>query len=302
MSDWDGAVTDWEIHCGALLRYRYDPVNVQAVPAVEGDLGLDYWIRGSGEIYQCYSTVYGDSIKERLRLQKKKLGNEVRKLIDNADRIATLITPAKCSRYIFLVPRHDSKELLEYAGTKSNVIRQAELSFCAGDFEIAVQDQDDFVAERKKLQSAGLITPRLEQVDPSDKAVHDWLSDNGQLARTIREKVEAARPSRAREHVDDLVHETVSNYLRGEDAMAKLQRQYPEIYEKTRRMITTRSHRLRAIGGMTGAVPGDTLVTELDELAAGLSAPAVGIEAGDAMILSTGAIARWLADCTLDPR
>ena len=70
MTEWVEELTgnDWEEHCHTLLRYRYSPVNVQAVPAVQGDLGIDFWIRGSGDIYQCYGSE-ADSAKDRLRLR-----------------------------------------------------------------------------------------------------------------------------------------------------------------------------------------------------------------------------------------
>jgi hypothetical protein len=304
MTNWvdDLAGDDWQEYCGSLLRYRYEPVNVQAVPAVQGDLGIDYWIRGSGDIYQCYGTEFGDSVKERLRLQKEKLGDEGRTLSRCADRIAAMIAPAKCRRYILLVPRYDSKELLEYAARKTAEIRAAKLAFCASDFEIAVQSLEDFGAERLKMQRAGLAVPRLMQGDLDGQTVHDWLTDNGELARTMREKIEAMHMSRTPEQIDSLVNEEVANYLTSEDALTTLQLRYPDLYERTRRVITTRRRRLRAIGGRTGAVPRDTLVTELDSLAKALSEPPVGIDDGDAMVLSTGTVAKWLADCTLDPR
>jgi hypothetical protein len=304
MAEWvEGLVgDDWEEYCRALLRHRYNPVDVQAVPAIQGDLGLDFWIRGCGDIYQCYGPEAGQSVSERLRLQKRKLGAEVRTLKKNAARIAAMIAPAKCRRYVFLVPILSSKELLEYAATKSLEIQQAMLSFCAGDFEIAVQSLDDFAVERRAMQQLGLTSPRLILDDPDGQAVHDWLSDNGDLARTIREKIEAIHHSKDPEQIDNLVNEWVGYYLCGEDAMTSLQTRFPDLYEQTRRVITARRRRLRALGGNSASVPLSTLRTELDELTSDLSSAPTGMQRSDAVTLSTGTVATWLADCTLDPR
>lgn len=59
---------DWEEFAGSLLRHRHPPSDVQSVPAIEGDLGIDYWIRGRGDIYQCYGAEVHISRAERLRI------------------------------------------------------------------------------------------------------------------------------------------------------------------------------------------------------------------------------------------
>lgn len=304
MSDWidDPTGDDWEEYCRSLLRYRYTPVDVQGVPTGHGDLGIDYWIRGSGDIYQCYGTEYGDTPAERLRLQKKKLQDEVRKLKNNADQISAMIAPAKCRRYVFLVPRYDSRKLLEYAATKTAELVALKLPFCADDFEIVVHCLDDFSVERSQLQAAHLSVPRLMQDDPDGQMVHDWLSDNGELARTIREKLEAIHPSKGPEGIDSLVHHTVAGYLCGEDALTSLQKQYPDLHLRVMRVVTTRRKRLQLIGGRTSEVPLDALVQEVDHLKSDLTTEPVGLDSSEASTLASGTVARWLADCTFDPR
>lgn len=98
------------------------------------------------------------------------------------------------------------------------------------------------------------------------------------------------------------MNEWVGHYLCGEDAMASLQTRFPDLYEQTRRVITARRRRLRAIGGTSAAVPQSALIEELNALAENLSSPSIGMATGDAVTVSTGTVATWLADCTLDPR
>ena len=303
MTEWVEELTgnDWEEHCHTLLRYRYSPVNVQAVPAVQGDLGIDFWIRGSGDIYQCYGSE-ADSAKDRLRLQKDKLRAEAAKLKRYSDRIGAMIAPAICSRYVFLVPLYENKELLELAATLAQDIRASALVFCTADFEIVVHHLQDFLVEREEMQRAGLAAPRLNQTELDGQDVHDWLTDNGDLARTIREKIEAARPSGPPERIDQWVQGTVGNYLRGEDAMATLEAAHPDLYERVRLIMATRRNRLNALGGGAAGLPADTLRDEFDDLAAALAAPDVGMHVTDAGILTEGTIAKWLAECTLETR
>lgn len=293
---------DWEQYAGVLLRYRHDPADVQAVPAVQGDLGIDYWIRGQGLVYQCYGTEYGVTFAEKLRLQKRKLSDEVRKIKKNHLPIADMIAPMLCRRYIFFVPEFDSKDLLKHAAAKTGEIRDADLAFCSEKFEIAVQALADFESERSSLRKSAFTTPRLVSDEPSVPQVHEWISDHGELATTIREKLKSIHPDSQASQLDQYVQHTVINYLAVEDALSNLEDEYPDLYEKARRVITDRRRRLRAIGGSSSQVGLQSLVQELDGLTQALHNPPVELDQSDAGIVATGTMAMWLADCTLDPR
>lgn len=295
--------SDWEDYCGNLLRHRYPPVDVQAVPSLDrGDLGIDYWIRGGGDIYQCYGPENAHNVSERLRLQKTKLHKEVKKMINNADRIAKMIAPANCKRYVFLIPRYDSKELLEYASKKTEELRSSDLPFCTNDFEISVQSLKDFSAERILLRQFNIPSPRFGQVETEEEKIYDWLTDNGEMAKTIREKIEVILGSKTPEEIDRMVNQTAVNYLEGENAMNTLRAGFPDLYERLRSIITARRRRLLVLGGQPASVPMDTIKEELDSLTETLESKEVGFNKSDAMVVSTGTIAMWLADCTLDPR
>lgn len=305
MSEWlqQLAGDDWEQYAGVLLRHRYDPIDVQPVPAAnQGDLGLDFWIRGTGVVFQCYGPDPSASITERLRLHKKKLREELRKLRNNADQMAALIAPAVCTRYVFFVPKHDSRELLQYAADKAAQIRQDGLPFCGSDFQIVVQSLDDYAEEQAAVRSANIATPILQDAGIEAQTIVDWLAANDDMTTVIREKIEAAHPHMSPERVRSLIEVVAEDYLLCEDALNGLHTSFPEIYERIRRIVTERKRRLLSLGGSSAPAPSETIRQELDDLITALSDGSVGIDRSDAGILSRGAIATWLADCTLDTR
>ena len=128
------------------------------------------------------------------------------------------------------------------------------------------------------------------------------MTNNGDLAKTIREKVEAVYPKKSEEEIDAWVQIVVGDYLRGEDAMSSLKTQFGDLYERIRRVLTRRRARLLSLGGQSTVVPREALIAEYDGLTEALGEPTVGIDATDANTLAGGTVATWLADCTLDPR
>lgn len=305
MSEWLQQLSgdEWEEHAGLLLRRRYDPTDVQSVPAEnQGDLGLDFWIRNTGTIIQCYGPDPSVSIAQRLRLHKRKLGDEIRKLRSNADQIAALISPAVCDRYVFFVPKHDSKDLLQYAADKAAKIRQAGLPFCGSDFQIVVHSLDDYVEEQAAIRSASVVTPVLQDADIEPQAIVDWLAANDDMTTAIREKIQAAHPAISNDRVRGFIEVVAENYLRGEDALNALHASFPEIYERVRQLVTERKRRLQSLGGASTAAPSDTIRKELDDLTVALSDPSLGLDTGGAGTLALGTIATWLANCALDTR
>ena len=294
--DWSG--DDWQEYCERLFNERHAPAGYQRVPDKDrGDLGLEgFSLDGEGCAYQCYASE-ATGVGERYVAQRDKMSADLRKLLRRADRVAELLGEHRIRRWIFMVPIHDSKELVIHARRKEAELRAANLDFLAPDFVIVIQTEADFPRERALLASAGAAVIGLIALEDGPVAVDQLRRNEADQVRLMDDKLARAIP--AAETAIDVRERMLRAAVDEGNIRDHLRRTHPEIHEAVERKLAARRREVeneRDFGQLHRGSIGQVKRQLEDALANDV--PAVGVDHAER--LASGTIARWLMECPLD--
>jgi len=292
--EWDGR--QWQDYCLQLLRVRHANHQLQEVPdRHKGDLGIEAFTH-DGTLYQCYAAQEPLSVQDRYEKQRDKLTEDIGKLKSNEQELVRLLGQVRITRYVFLVPRHDSRQLIAHAQTKAAEVRDSGLAFIGGAFTITVETADAYSAERDQVFSIPDPLLRFQPASPEDATA--WGLDHPDLFEDARKKLVGVgmTGNGLTRYLDTLV----SAFLSGENALETLRSKFPDSWEAVRRTVSGRERTL-ALDYPAGSAeaPGDVteIATSLAELIR-QAAPPLPAEVAHALAWST--VADWILRCPLD--
>lgn len=293
MRYWMG--TEWQDYCILLLRKRYDDHTFQEIPdRHNGDLGLEAFAHdGCG--FQCYAAEEPLSTKDLYEAQRNKLTEDLGKLKKNEASLAKLLGLVKIKKYVFMVHRSDSRKLVEHASTKAAEVREWNLSFIADDFCILVVTDDYYASEREAIAA---IPEQL--VQPDDIASHevlDWQGKNEPLVAGAIEKLRGVGLSAA--PLDRYVEALLTQYLEGENALAKLRGRYPEHWQTVSLLKSAKEKRLVLQYPETATGDSALVIRVAEDLAEEVRHAVPAISQALAEKFAWAAVADWLMRCPL---
>ncbi len=158
--DWSGA--EWEQHVKRLLRLRHPDGDFVEVPARDrGDGGIEGFSRSRGIAYQCYAPEEPLSTAQLRDKIQEKIGRDTGKFVGNREILGALFQNTRIAHWILVVPRHVSRETVEYAEGKTREVRNRKLPYATDDFAITVETEAAFETELRRLKE----TERLKLLD-----------------------------------------------------------------------------------------------------------------------------------------
>lgn len=294
---WDGG--EWQDHCRKLLGMRYG-TNIQFIPDRDrGDGGLEAY-DFDGNAYQCYAAQEAYNTKALTDAQKAKIATDIAKLSKDLVKTKKLLGEVILLRWTLLTPSFDSKDIVEYARTKSQKVRKDPRPFwCHENFQIVVAtDADIFAAERAQLFSQLENKLHLDVPIPDADAV--FAAAGGGTADRLAEKLRAERTFAVDEgRLGRYKSSLLGDYVRGQQQMGVMENEYPLIYAAiNRRLKSTLLGIDRELMGTAGAGP--QLVEQLlQRLAANLQTDAPGLGSLLCEEIARYAVAEWFVDCPL---
>jgi len=177
---WDP--NEWEDHALGLLHDRHGAVNVMKVPARhKGDFGVDYYCLMDRVAYQCCAVQEPCEVADRASKQKAKITTDLVKFCTRSG-VAVVFSGLKISRWILLVPIHDSAQVNIHLTAKTGEARQKGLPYVADDFEVLMHDLDCFDAASRQARAA-LMNPLIFQ-RPEFGRFFSLRSGNNRTKRT----------------------------------------------------------------------------------------------------------------------
>ncbi len=300
-SAWEG--DDWERHCLLLLRLRYRPPSAeqfQRVPAEDrGDCGIEGFST-DGVTYQCYAPDHSVAIPERYKRQRDKLTRDVGTMIEKQDEIKAILGTTVISRYVFMVPVHDSKELNKHAKAQQKRLRDAKLSFLAPDVEVLVVTEDDYPVEVATLLHEGLQQMNLNPIPPSDSAIDGFLSTKPELIETMRGKLAKVPEYSSPDRLEAALRALITAYIRGENALVELYEQHPAGFELLEEVRTSKEGSLTAECLLATDSPLDLVNRIRRDYADRLGDELGFLRSADIEFISFATVAEWLMECPLD--
>ncbi len=290
---WSG--DDWQAHCDLLFGEHHGSGGYQRVPDTDrGDLGLEgFSIDGKGCSYQCYATEKTE-VRARYEAQRNKMTADLGKLVRNKMRLEVLLGDHKLRRWIFMVPAHDSKDLIAHARKKEAELREAELPFLADDFAIAIQTETDFGREMAILESHGAATIGTVPEEVGDEDLQRLARDEAEQVQMMDQKLSKFLTDPTTVRAEMLRHAVDGGNIR-----EHLRRNHPQTSEQVAGQLANERRDVLAERGLGELHRGS--IREVRERLKGRfrdRVPALGDD--QASRLAHATVATWLMECPLD--
>ncbi len=294
---WSG--DEWQQYCSQLLALRHGE-SYQRVPDRDrGDFGIEGFT-SDGLLYQCYAAQDPLSPGDLYSKQRDKMTADLKKLQDNDATIARLTRPCKIRIWVLLVPRCDTKRLIEHASEKAEQLRSAGLESLDPNFVVRVLTSDDFQPEVSKLEvvARALLPSTLE---PSNEEVDSWPDQDPTGAEKLGRKVEALDGENESDRRSQLLNAFIRHYLQAAAMGDTLRRLHPQVWERLNHEREARERVLAAAQLLNQSQAGNTIISEVDLMHARIESVIPPLAGGQAEQLAWGIVAEWLIRCPLEP-
>ena len=296
---WDP--NEWELFACGLLQDRHGAINLMSVPARhKGDHGIDYYCLRDGVAYQCYAVQEPCEVVDRAEKQKAKITSDLGKLRTNAAEIQRLFGNAKISRWILVVPVHDSSDVNKHLTKKTSEVKGWTIPFVDAGFEALIQDLKSFDSASVAARNLGRSTIILAEQPPTGQQIVQWTAASDPLVARLTEKMRKRASSANEVELNSLVNDAVEWFLERENALDVLRNDAPQLFEMLFGVITRHTERLRLYGPPASGAAGAILRTELETLIAEFIACVPNFSDSSAQQLALGTVADWLMRCPLD--
>jgi hypothetical protein len=221
---------------------------------------------------------------------------DIRKFCTNQADLQALFGQTLISRWIFVVPRHDSARLSQRAEMKAAEVRAKGLGYVRPDFAINIITDEYFLLERSQLLAEGLRQIHVASNEMPQADIYGWAADNDNLVRTLDGKIGVL--PRTAEEKTVLRNRFLKHFLDGQNVLQHLKEQYPVLYEIAVKTKESRAEFLR-----TASLTQDlTISSVLQSFGVELLDAVKGVDRTTAELLAHAAVAEWLLLCPLQPR
>lgn len=268
---------------------------MQDIPdTVRGDAGLEF-ITTDGCCYQSYAPKETSDVAKAASAMKSKGARDLRKLDQNKNKISKILGDRKISKWIFLCPFLDNKDVISHIQTVANEIKEAGLTFLTTDFCALVQCQEDFETEYQQLRAKGAGAP-LPIKKPSSEQIEKAES---KLDQRLKEKLKRAFPldddTKAENRKRSYIHANVER----ENVLSDLRDKYPDFWEDLMECINAEERRLE-MAGAEGETASQQIHSSMDRVESALKSQVPGLSERPVKSISQGQVATWLIQCLLD--
>lgn len=292
---WEGK--EWQTYCMNLLRTHYGPHTVQMVPDRDrGDLGIEAYSRSDGCLFQCYAAEEPLSTDKLYESQRDKLTKDLGKLNEKRIELAAMLGTMSVTKYVFMVPRHNSRRLLAHATAKAAEVVGWNLAFIAPEFQIVVVTDDDYPQARSALFPAP--TPLVSYSSGDDLAVAQYRTDNESLVAKARQKLIDAGITEPL--LDGYLDALLLQFVEGENALAALRDTLPDQWRTAQRCRSTKEKRLVLEYPAGSNSDARTVVNAvMHDLTVKLRQDAPALNEEQASTIAYASVAEWLMRCPL---
>lgn len=296
---WNRPPEEWQNLVTRVLTLKFGVGEFMPIPdTVRGDCGLEGFTR-DGKAFQCYAAEEPLTPRELTIKQKAKITRDVNKLVEYKDKLAGLLGLTVLKEWILVVPRWEDKALLAHAEEKLKAIRSLGISFISPTILPGICTGESFIVERQQLIQAGRESLRIAVALVDQAQVTDWVAANDELVARLDKKALAIRHQDATT-ARRLRDESVRHYLDGQNALAKLRADFPDIFEAVDRIKKDKEHFLVTESLTTSALPPDHWRETRDALESELAGALSGLDRFTVRQFVHEAVADWLLRCPLD--
>lgn len=298
----------WENICVKCYRYRYEDQHYTPIPAVSGgDAGIEGFTK-TGIVHQCYFPERQYSDHELYEAQRNKLSTDIKKLLNNGDRLIALGVPV-IHEWHFNIPEYRDSKILIHAATKQKEVLSAKAnnpnkySYIADDFQIVIKTAENFSAEISRIirTSADYNLNLAVEHTPNP----DWKDCDSQKVANIRRKIKAIM------HVSDdnnpkverVVGLYIDYYICGLVNVNRLKMNFPDIHAELFKLVqiykgeVTLRTSMNANSSMNQSLFNELLNEFEQKLEKDFS---TSFNQASIVEIKQDMVASWLADCSME--
>lgn len=292
--EWNG--NEWQDYCLSLLRVRYANHQLVEIPDRHGgDLGIEAFTH-DGVAFQCYAAQEPLSVKDLWEHQRDKLTTDLGKLKKNRVDFVQILGLTKISTYVFMVHRHESRQLVAHAQKKAAEVRGWGLPFIDPNFSITVETDEAYNKERDAVCAIPQQLINLEEVDESHK--DDWRTNNLALFHDARRKLKNLNSTGTA--LESQLNALLDQYLRSENGLESLRARFPENWNRVSKVKSSKENIL-VLEYAHDRNPGFANIKAIaQELTAEIIRNVPTVDEDLARTFAWGAVADWLFRCPLD--
>ncbi|CEQ14267.1 hypothetical protein [Paraclostridium sordellii] len=296
---------EWEKWMDKCYRLRYQHEGYQNVPAsYRGDAGIEGYTK-TGIVYQCYCPEKEYSEEELYKHQRKKVTNDINKLIENEDKLISLGINNKIKEWHFVTPEYRDKRLLQHCKNKREEViekkKKLGLKHIDDDFEIIIKQAEDFLKEITQLV---FLNSDKFDITIKDFEIPDWNNCPSDKLHNIKNKLKKIiNPEVNLQKYEQLVKIMVEYYIKGIEIKNNIKSTIPELYE----MIFSIDNSYKSDLAIECLIMSDSSLNEsifkqtLDNLQKDLELNMGNIlDKKSITELKYNLVSSWIADCPMD--
>lgn len=287
---------EWEDHVNDLLRARHGHDNFVPIPdGHTGDSGLEGYSL-DGIAYQSYAPDELCKPADLYEKQRDKMTQDIAKFIKNSAKLMKLLGQTKIRRWVLVVPKQVSQELVVHANKKTTEVLQANLPYVDEDqFVILIQDKESFKPEEQLLLEQGVYKLKIDQTEVTDQQIEDFEADKHELTENISTKLLKLNKADD-DRVPAAKAELVKRFIVSENILQELREDYPQYYEQIQTLKSERENDLK-IEALSAESP--SLTDQENRFLNKLEGGSI-LHSDNNLAIARGAVADWLMRCPLD--
>ena len=295
---WEGE--EWEEHIQRLLKMHHGHADYQEIPAKHvGDFGLEGYSM-NGCAYQCYAAEEPCTTNDRYTRQRTKITTDVGKFIKNEKELIKLFRGTVIERWILVVPIFESALLMQHASKKAEEVIKKKLSYVSDAFKIIIITDDYFEKEIKELAAVGVLHIPIKEQVVKISTRKTWLKRNDSLVKNLDIKTKKISGLVESGRVEDFKLDIIDHYIRGQNIVSDLYKDYPDIYRKLDNCKQAYENSLRTMSLLNTDPANQHLKDALKEYDHELRRSLPNLNSAVIQALQWEAVSDWLLRCPLD--
>lgn len=295
---WEGE--EWEKHIQRLLKMHHGHANYQELPAKHvGDFGIEGYSM-DGCAYQCYASQEPCTTNDRYVLQRDKITRDIGKFTSNKEDLVKLFKGTVIERWILVVPLSESALLMQHASKKAREVIDRKLPYVSDTFKIVIITDSCFEKEIKALTNTGVLDIEIGEQLIEASTRKAWIEENDGLVKNLDIKTKKIPGLVENEKVEEFKVDIVDHYLRGQNIISNLYKDYPDIYAKLDNCKRAYENSLRTMSLLNSSPAGKYFSQALDEYNNELRSSLPNLNPAIVQVLRWEAVSDWLLRCPLD--
>lgn len=294
----------WEDYVQQLLSIHFSQSGhvYQPVPdRTHGDNGLEGWVDGTGDAFQAYSGENCDTSRKLTNGQKKKITDDLNKLIKYAEFWTALFEKrgVVLRRWTLLVPKTVNKDVLQHATDRATELRKAGLPFISSDFVTHVHTPREYPMARACLRDPALAKTLLSVREPSAVDLSASQFSVPHFLENLDRKLSTLLPNATPQELSEQRMRYVRDHLRRENYLNDLGDAFPTHRDDLGNFLAIKADEIKTFEIMDEDLPKSRLRKVKDDIKSGIVQAAPFANDTQQVAIVQGTIAYWLGECSL---